>query len=282
MKPYRLYTLVAMAGLLTLALVPGCSEDSGSNNTPQTARIYMELKAGSVFNFDRTDLDTANNEIAGSTRRYTVELRGSGNLILGAYRDWFYRIGTDQSTNKKDTLYIRTNTGSSGGTSFTKAVQVYGFATSILAKFADMVLEKAPFLPRPSISGPTWDDVAVFHKDDGTAMADGYEWTIGTQPVYSLNFGPGITVNISIKGTLQAKNETFQVGAKTVKAWKTCVTVTAILPIGDPVTMKIYVWYSDDPDGQVQIVQQSAVIALPIVGSFVYPGEKQKLVSYTE
>jgi len=286
MKKFRMYFSAALSAALLLLAGAGCSDDdNGTNNNPSgSSRINLELKAMSQFTYDRADLDSTNAEVAGSTRDYVVDIRGTGGLILGAYRDWFYRIGTDQKSSMKDTMYIRANTGSAGGNSFTKEVQAYGFIESVMKKFVEALVSRFPIAP-PTIAGPKWDIIAKFHDDNGGALAVGTEWFITSENGEELNFnfsGYPIKVTLLMKGKFAAKEEVITVGAKQIKAWKTTITITATLPIGAPAIINVSSWFSDDPDGQIQVVQESGIVNIPIAGSIILPGETQKLKSYRE
>src|SRR5512133_2211742 len=105
-----LLSLVLTALVATTAMFWGCSKDDNPSTPPVDPAKYIaiSLRAGARFNYDRWDLDTSNNKVASSKRLYTVDIRGNNNLILGIYNDWFYRIGTDAVSLKKDTLFIRT------------------------------------------------------------------------------------------------------------------------------------------------------------------------------
>ncbi len=279
------------AALLSAALLfvwlPGCSDDdNGTNNNNNTGstKIYMELKAASQYKYNRTELDSVNNPITSTKHDYWIDVKGNGNLLLGAYKDWFYRIGTDKATNEKDTLFIRTNTGSSGGNSFTKEVQVYGFLSEALQAFVDLFAAQFPIQP-PTVPGPKWDPIAKFMDDQGAILPIGTEWYISNVNGEALNFnlsGVPVTVNVIIKGKFEAKDEVIMVGTKSVKTWKTTVTITATLPFGSPVVLKIGMWFSDDPDAQVKVRQESAVITIPFMGTLPIPGDLQEMYSYFE
>jgi hypothetical protein len=280
-------TLIVVAAVMFTAL-PGCSDDDSSNNNNNnntTAKIYVQLKANAQYVFKRQDLDSNSVPIASTTRNYTVVLKGNGGLIQGAYNDWFYRIGTDAGTQEKDTLLVRTETGSASGTSFTRNVQVYGFSTEILKSFSDLVTSQFGGTP-PNLPGPTWDILAMYQDEAGNAYDVGKEWTIGNPSGQQLSFTIGvtsITVTVTIKGKLDSKTETIMMGSTAIKAWKTTVTVTATLPFGSPIVITMSAWFSDNPDGQVKILQNSAKFVVPLVGTTIpIPGEIQEITSYVE
>jgi hypothetical protein len=274
------FTAAVLAGAFWIA---GCSKDDTptNNNTLTGPKIYIQLVVNSQFTYNRTVLDSANQPVAGTTHPYQVELK-KGNMIVGAFSDWFFRIGTDGVTLEKDTLLIRTNTGSVGGTSFTREVQVYGMDTVINRKLVEMILASIPGATLlTQLTGPHWDPVAMYHNDtDGKAWAVGKDWQIGDATTLNFNYlTMQIPVSVSKKGKLEAIEEAITVGSKTVKAWKTSITTTVVIPIVGTMTQKMYLWFSDDPDGQIKMEAQSTTLKV-LTSTVNVPGEVQELKSY--
>jgi hypothetical protein len=293
MKLARNGLILAMviAGMLAFN---GCSSDdsSNNNNNPTTSTIYVDMKANALFKYDNTVLDSLNNPTS-ETYKYEAAFK-KGSFIQGAYNDWFYRIGTDKRDNSKDTLYVRVNTGSASGSSFTKEVQMYGFQYQVYMMFVQMIIAMNPTITPPSIPGAQWDIVAMFHKDDGGSYDVGKEWVIGNANGLELGFpvaGLPIPLSVTVKmtGKLESKAETYQNGSINCKAWKSSVSVTLTSSLfKKPGVIKISFWISDNPDGIVKLVQESAVIEFadllkPFVGNgFTVPGEKSDAYEYTE
>ena len=286
MKRFATLAAILVAAATVLATVPGCSKDDNTTTPPvTTTKLYVQLKANAQYTFKRQDLDSNSAPITASARTYNVVLKGNGGLIQGAYNDWFYRIGTDTQSNEKDTLLIRTNTGSNSGTSFTQDIQVYGFAHEVLQSFSDLVTLQFGGTP-PNLPGPNWDVVSMFQDQTGAAYAVGKEWVIGSSSGESLSFDIGgfpITATVIIRGKLESVSDKLMMGSTEVKAWKTTITITATLPLGSPIVMTMSLWFSDNPDGQVKVLQNSSKFIVPIVGTTLpIPGEIQELQSYLE
>lgn len=272
-------------GLLIISCI-GCSDEDDTPTPPSTSgRMDIKLVPNSSFKYNRTDLDSTNTKIPGTTRDYNVSIKGNGGLLLGAFSDWFYRIGTDAGTNEKDTLRIRVSGGTSGSTTFSREIQAYGFRTEILNTMVALMTAAFPIQP-PSIPGPEWDVIAMYYNQDGNAYDVGKEWTIGPELGTDLSFniqGFPVTVNVKIKGKLETKDEKITVGTKQVNTWKSSLTVSTTV-LGSPFgNIKVTMWFSDDPDGQIKVLQESGVFTLPFgLGSFPVPGEIQELVSYQQ
>lgn len=288
MKKLATFATLVIAAAVMFTALPSCSDDdtnNNNNNNNTTSKIYVQLKANAQYVFKRQDLDSNNVPMASTTRNYTVVLKGNGGLIQGAYNDWFYRIGTDAGTLEKDTLLVRTETGSASGTSFTRNVQVYGFANEVLKSFSDLVTSQFGGTP-PNIPGETWDILAMYQDESGNAYDVGKEWIIGNPSGEQMSFNIGgfpITITVMIKGRLDSKTETLTMGSTTIKAWKTTVTITATLPLGSPIVITMSAWFSDNPDGQVKILQNSAKFVVPVTNMVIpIPGEIQELTSYIE
>ena len=280
----KFYTFCLLA--CAAVLIPACSKDDNSNNNNNNNNgpvINIRLVAGSTYTYTRTDLDSANNKIAGTSRDYTVQIR-AGSTFIGAYNDWYYRYATDQQNNTKDTTYIRINTGSSNGVSFTKEVMLYGFSARIAKDFADLIHNNFG-APYPSIAGPQWEAIVKYHDDNGKGYDVGTQWTIGNVNGTEMSFlinGNSVTATLFITGKLEAKEEIITVNSKQIKTWKSSVTVDAKVLGSTLASIKTYLWFSDDPDAQIQIKKESTKITIPFVGAFNVPGEMQELKTYLQ
>jgi hypothetical protein len=258
----------------------GCSKDDDSTNPNSPDKyICISMKAGAMFTYNRWDLDTSNNKVASSLRNYVVNMKGNNGLILGIWNDWYYRIGTDGTTMKKDTLFIRTENATIGTTAYTKNLQVYGFLQNILKTVVTAITAKYPVTP-PSLPGATWDNLAVYADNNGNPAEVGSTWNIGSANGIDLTFNIGIPVVINVKclGKLEAKNEAITVDSKSVNTWKTSATITMSL-FTTTYTIKMYTWFSGDPSAQVKMIQESTVINI-LSNSLPFNGEQQELVSY--
>jgi len=276
--------LLFLFAATSIFMMPGCSKDDTTvdPNNPDNSKIDIQLVPNSKYVYDRTDLDSNSAAVSGTTRDYTINIKGNGNLLLGAYSDWFYRVGTDAVTLKKDTLYIRVE----DGTNFTKTVQVYGFQREVLKRFVALITSQFPNVTPPVIPGEQWDIIAMFHDNDGKAYDVGKTWTIGNANGLDLSFDLGlpapITINVAFKGKFESKGVKMMVGTKEVTTWSSSVTIVVNL-LGSVTNLKSTFWFSDDPDMQVKVVQESAKIVIPFVGlSFPIPGEMQMMKSYQQ
>ena len=125
-------------------------------------------------------------------------------------------------------------------------------------------------IPMPQIPGSVGDVIAKFYDDSGNALADGTEWTIGDVNGTELSFlitGIPVTINVKFKGKVESKTETFTVKNKVIKTWKESVTATVNI-LGTNNTIKLNFWYSDDPDGQIRFMQESACNAVALESKF--------------
>ncbi len=272
--------------LVMMFAAAGCgSDDPVTPPVGGETRIDMQFLVNSQFTYTRTTLDTTNQPVAGSQRQYIIELKGSGGTIIGAYDDWYRRVGTDMGTLAKDTLFIRTSPGSKEGTSFTKDVMVYGFVHKLHTAFIDQIVAAIPGVSRPDIPGPQWDIIAQYHAQDGSEIAAGSSWTLGNANGTQLNFTipsfpTPITITVTTKGTLDARGVDMAVGSKTVKTWKSTVTATADL-FAQKTDVKVSFWFSDNPSGQIKVEQQGTKFIVPLVNiTFPLPGERQELQSW--
>ena len=275
------------ASMLALMVVPfaGCGDDDDSPTDPNAGiqQVDIRISPGDQFVYNRWDLDD-NNQKIGSSRRYEIEFaRGVG--LVGQYTDWFYRLGVDRTTNKRDTLFIRTETVTrqSNGSSYTKEVMAYAFTYKLLQAFTAEVA-KLGNVTVPTIPSPVWDVIAKYYDNNGTAIPVGTEWWLTPETGVNLNFaisGSPVPVNAKIKASYAAREEKFMAGSKEVKTWKSTITATFNLLGSVNLVVKMHVWFSDDPDTQVRILQESSKATIPIVNiDFNIPGETQELVSW--
>lgn len=265
----RRIPLLLVAVILAVVSIPGCSDDDDNTVNPNgNTRLYIQPVINSQFTFDVSTLDSANTPIPSSTYKYTVDFKSTnGALVYGPYTDWYKRLGTALNTGKKDTVYFRLNTGTSGSTTFTKEVMTYGFCNYFLTKLAETIATQFG-IPMPQIPGKVGDVIAKFYDDAGTELANGTTWTVGDVNGVDLSFliqAIPVTINVKFKGTMESKTETFTVKSKTIKTWKESITATINI-LGTNNVMKMYFWYSDDPDGQIRFKQESATFTVPFIG----------------
>ncbi len=250
--------------------------------------LYIKFHDGDQFVYNRWTLDstTASAKIGSSKRGYRIDIK-KGSGYIGGYTDWFYRIGMDSSTLRKDTLYMRTETGTKAdGSAFTKFVQIYGFRTKLLQSFVDALNAKYPGMGYSSIPYETWDIVAHYYDNAGNPIPIGTQWYLGDPNGTPLNFSISsfpVTVNATVQCAYDAKEEPFMVGAKQVLTWRSSVTADySASALGMNIVEPISFSFSDDPDGEIITQQASSQFWLPLLGSFWVPGVIQELVWYQQ
>lgn len=295
MKSAR-YALLPALAVAVMLVLGSCSSDDSSNNNGNNntgvSKIYIEMKSNAQFKYDNTALDSLNNPTS-DTHKYEAYTK-KGSSYIGSYNDWFYRIGTDKRDDSKDTIYVRVNTGSASGSSFTKEVQMYGFAYQIHQMFVALIAAMNPAITPPVIPGEQWDVVAMYHDQSGAAYDVGKEWIIGNANGLDLGFSVSglpvpLNVNVKITGKLETRGETYQKGSINCKAWRSSVFVTLKSSLfKKDAVVKISLLLSDNPDGIVRIVQESTIVEFadilqPFIGTgFTLNGEKSEAYEYSE
>ena len=275
--------LLAFSLPVTLALTSCGEDDTPTDPNAGIQQVNIRLHAGDQFTYDRWDLDANNQKISTSKRSYDIEMN-KGVGLVGQYSDWFFRIGKDRVSNKRDTLFIRTETVTrqSNGTSYTQDVMAYGFQYKLLQSFIGEVM-KFGSVGVPTIPAEQWNTIASYYDKSGNALPVGTEWVIGSPDGVIMNFTIStfpIAVTAKLKGKYEAREEKIQAGNKTVTTWKSSVTATFLLSGSTILETKIYFWFSDDPAGQIRVLQETGKAVLPVIGTIDIPGETQELVSW--
>ncbi|PLX28353.1 MAG: hypothetical protein C0600_09795 [Ignavibacteria bacterium] len=280
-----LIPLVAVLAMPSMLFVTGCSDDDDNPTDPNKGyqQVYIRMHAGDQFTYDRYDLDENNLKVEGSKSKYEIEFI-TGQGLVGQYQDWFYRIGVDRSTNVRDTLFIRSeNITRNDGTAYTESVMAYGFLYQVLQEFIGEMMQLGD-IGVPTIPAEQWDIVARYYDDDGTALDPGAEWTIGPEGGITMNFtinGYPLSVEASMKGRLDAREEKVMAGGTEITTWKSSVIASINLLGSVNLDVVLSFWFSDDPNGQIKVLQESANTTIPIINMpFSIPGETQELVSW--
>jgi hypothetical protein len=287
MKHRWFLSVVIMASVIGTMFIVSCSKDDTTNG-PNSSDHQVNIKfyAGSQFTYNRWDLDPSNAKIQSTLRSYRIDMKKGYPLLLGPYQDWFYRIGVDNVSQKKDTLYVRTETKTkTDNSSYTKEVQIYGFTTKLFRTFIDTLNSKIA-LGTPTIPSEQWDPIARYYDDGGSAIAVGTEWYLvsaGSENGFPLNFsylGQPVTVMAKIKCKYEGKEEKITVGTKDVLTWRTSITATfSAATLGVNIVMGFSMSFSDDPSGQIK-VQQNSVSATVVMVPLSSAGEVQELTAY--
>jgi hypothetical protein len=270
--------------LPALAVLPGCSDDDNPTDPNKGAhQINILLHSGDQFSYDRWDLDQNQQKVESTKRKYDVEfLKGVG--LVGQYNDWFFRIGKDRSTNARDTLFIRTETRTRADkSSYTKDVMGYGFSYAAMQEFIGMVMQLGT-VGVPTIPAQNWDVLARFYDDNGVALDAGHTWTIGPENGVPMNFtinGSQLPVLAKFSGKYEAKDVKITANNKQINTWQSSVTASFTLLGSVELKVKVNMWFSDDPDTIVKVVQESASVTIPILNiPFTVDGDQQELVSW--
>jgi hypothetical protein len=280
-----LMPLIMIVALPSLVFVSGCGDDEDNPIDPNKGyqQVNIRLHAGDQFTYDRWELDENNQKIESSKSKYEIKInKGSGNV--GLYSDWFSRIGTDRTTDVRDTLYIRTETRTrTDGTAYTEEVMAYGFLYKMAQQFIATVMELGN-VGVPTIPAEQWDVIARYYDTDGTALDPGAEWEIGPEGGITMNFtinGTPLSVEATMTGKLEAREEKIMANGKELTTWKSSVTASFNLLGSVDLDLKLMFWFSDDPDAQVRVVQESANTTIPLINlPFSVKGETQELVSW--
>ncbi|MCB2205221.1 hypothetical protein KQI65_10770 [bacterium] len=277
--------LLMVAMLPSLLFVAGCSDDDDNPADPNKGyeQVYIRLHAGDQFTYDMWDLDENNQKIESTKAKYEIKFNtGSGKI--GIYNDWFSRIGVNRETNERDTLYVRTDDYTRGdGSAYTRSIMAYGFVYETLQKFIAEVM-KFGNVGVPTIPAQTWDQIAKYYDENGDALQPGAEWDVGDPNGIPMNFtisGQTVSVDASMKGKLEAREEKVTANGKEITTWKTSITATFDLLGSVKLETKLIFWFSNDPATQVKYVQESASTTIPLVNLTInIPGQTQELVSW--
>lgn len=252
------------------SIIIGCSKDDDPVTPPDNSGSFIiRLRDGQVFKYDRWQLTEANAKDEATKSTYTTSNKKSnGVLTLGGYTDWFYRFGVDSKTPlEQDTLYLRVD--QSNGDIF-----VYGFQREI---YDELVQAFATIIPggvgAPTLPSAQWDKIASYTGTAGTTT-----WNIsnpsGETLIFTTSLG-SVPVTVTISGKYEAKDEKITVGTTTVTTRKTSID-TKVNVLNNTFTIKVYMWFSDNPAGQIKIMQESAKFTL-LTWTLPIPGEIQEL-----
>ena len=284
MRRHRLMAVLLILVLPATAFFTGCSDDDNPNDPNKGyQQVDIRLHSGDQFTYDRYDLDENNQKITESKRKYEVEFI-KGNSLLISYSDWYYRFGVDRSTSERDTMFIRTETitRSSDNSSYTESLMAYGFVYDVLQMFIAEVMEFEPD-GVPTIPGATWDVIAQYYDDEGNALDPGAEWELGPEGGVLMNFtfsGIPVTVEATMKGVLDAREEKIMANNQELTTWKSSILFNLNVANSTELNVTLSFWVSDNPSTMVKVVQESATVTLPVLGPLTINGETQELVSW--
>ncbi len=265
----RLLPLLFLPIVAVFAVViVGCSKDEDPIKPPEETKFIIRLKAGQTFIYDRWKLKMDNTKNDTSKSIYTTTFVGSTGSSLSGYTDYFRRNTVDSKTGTDET-FIRVEPTNGD-------VMVHGFQYRI---FEELIKQLNATIPggigNPTIAGKKWDIIGSYTGTPGTTT---WNITQATGELLSFNVtGLGaITLTVWITGKYAAKDEVMTVGTKSIKMRKSTIT-TAIDILGTKQNILVHFWFSDDPNGQIKLMQESAVLSLGGFFNLSVPGEVQEL-----
>ena len=126
---------------------------------------------------------------------------------------------------------------------------------------------------------PAWTYLAQVNDANGDALEPGVQWSITQGNGIELSFGL-LSATITMEATYLENGEIFTVQGNDIRTWKMGINVTISI-LGQDNELPVYIWFSDDPSTQLQLIQESGAITLGPLTETV-EGDKQTLVSWTE
>ncbi|MBE0643522.1 MAG: hypothetical protein IH600_05545 [Bacteroidetes bacterium] len=250
-----------------------------AGNASNRATVSFERKVPGAFRFqfvngaeftsNRWDLADGNAKDE-STRRNYVSRFEAGSGDMGGQTDWYRMISTDASISRIDTMIARADAHYN--------VQVYGLANELVRRFTRPLIEQG-FLPTPPVlPDPFWTYMVKVNDDSGAPLDPGGEWDITPAGGILIPFGL-VNATITMKGKFVKKGDVITVNGKDIYTWEVLITVTIDL-LGNQSVVPVHIWFSDDPAGQIKLMQETGLITVPILGTFPVPGDQQELVSW--
>ncbi len=252
--------------------------DSTGNESNRSTISFMIVEEGgfsfafihgSEYTYDRWDLDENNMMVEMTKRPYVTRIEQGDGSSMGGETDWFRMISTDNYIGRTDTLIVRTDAQSN--------VRVYGLANYIVNNFAKRLVDDGLLPEMPMLPDPAWTYLAQINDANGDPLEPGAQWSITQGNGIELSFGL-LSATITMEATYLENGEMFNIQGKDIHTWKVGIIVNISI-LGQDNEMPVYLWFSDDPSAQVQLIQESAEISLGPLTQAV-EGDKQTLVSW--
>lgn len=225
------------------------------------------FRAGATFSYDVWNLDETNQKTGSPVTVNSVVEQGSGQNLDG-HSDWWRVIDTDPA-GTKDTLTARIDANGN--------LAVYGFATDFIKRFIQGMNDGGFPIEVPTLPDPEWKVLGYFNSAPGTPAAPGAEWDI--TDAAGINIPVGLfSANVKIRGKFVDRTETVTVNGKTISLWH--VELSNIINIlGSESTIKVHIWYSDDPSGRILLWQESTLLNL-VLTNYQLNGERWELKAW--
>ncbi len=286
-SPFPLATLTAAPWTATFDVsdfAPGAyavsakAYDSTGNESNRSTVTFIKTAPGgfafsftdgATFTYDRWGLD-GDNEIMPSTQStYVSRFEQGDGSPLGGETDWYRMISTDSRSGRSDTLIARADAQNN--------IQVYGLANALIERFTRELIDSGTLPQAPELPDPVWGYLAQVNDMNGDPLEPGGEWNVTQGSGIEISFGL-ISATVTMKGAYVEQGEVITAQGKDITTWKMRITVTISI-LGQDNDIPVYIWFSDDPSAQVQLMQESAELNLGIV-QFPVEGDLQKLVSW--
>jgi hypothetical protein len=286
-SPFPVSTLTAPPWTATLdvsTLSPGTQAvsakafDSTGNESVRSTVSFIKVEAGGFhftfvdgaeFTYDRWGLDASNVIVPSTKSTYVSRFEQGDGSSMGGETDWYRMVSTDSRSGRTDTLIARTDAQNN--------LVVYGLANALVERFTRELVDSGTLPEAPTLPAPEWTFLAQINDTNGDPLDPGSEWDVTTGNGIEISFGL-ISATIRMKGAFLAKGEVINAQGKGITTWKVGITVTiSILGIDNEVP--VYLWFSDDPSAQIQLIQESAELNLGLI-TFPVEGDMQKLVSW--
>lgn len=210
---------------------------------------------GAQFTYDRWGLDGSNQIVESTKSTYTSHFEAGDGSSMGGETDWYRMISTDSRSGRSDTLIARTDDANN--------IQVYGLANSLVERFTRELIDSGTLPEAPELPDPEWTYLAQLNDDSGAPLEPGGSWDVTMGNGIEISFGL-ISATITMEGAFVEQGEIFNVRGEDISTWKVRIMVTISI-LGQNNEVPVYIWFSDDPSGQIRLMQESAELNLGLI-----------------
>ncbi|MCB2205167.1 hypothetical protein KQI65_10490 [bacterium] len=272
-SPFPVSTLTAEPWTTTLDisdLEPGAYAISAkafdsTGNESNRSTVSFEITApggfnfvfvdGAQFTYDRWSLDASNEVVESTKSTYTSHFEAGDGSSMGGETDWYRMISTDSRSGRSDTLIARTDAANN--------LQVYGLANSLVERFTRELVDSGTLPEPPTLPAPEWTYLAKVNDESGAPLDPGGTWNVTQGNGIEISFGL-ISATITMEGAFVEQGEAFPVKGKDISTWKVRINVRISI-LGQNNDIPVYIWFSDDPSGQIRLMQESAELNLGLI-----------------